>query len=257
MKNKLTIICLFLTLTALGQNGEVNRVQYQNKLIKVDLFNVPFDSNEFYFPIQSFPKFTYNDEYKDSSTILISEFTFPDLYDHSVLITHRTYSQIVPNQFDTSRQKWYSKYLFAMNEPLLFNSPTTTESYRFTWLRTFHHPISIRIEKTNDTYWLYLKVNSGYGGYYPGIIKKNKTKKITQEQWEGFQELLTSYDFWNKRIVGTLPSSDGSHWILEGSTPKYYLVLDRKSPRDSTDYFKVCDYLIELSKVKLKRDEKY
>jgi hypothetical protein len=43
---------------------------------------------------------------------------------------------------------WYSKHLTAMGEPSLLEvsrQDATVEVYRFLWLRSFHHPISVRL----------------------------------------------------------------------------------------------------------------
>jgi hypothetical protein len=39
---------------------------------------------------------------------------------------------------------WYSNHLRAMSEPIL-KPAQGTRTYRFTWLRTFHHPVAVRI----------------------------------------------------------------------------------------------------------------
>lgn len=46
---------------------------------------------------------------------------------------------------------WYSSQLCALNEPLIFDQKSGT-IYRFTWLRTFHHPVAIRIQKQKKKY---------------------------------------------------------------------------------------------------------
>jgi hypothetical protein len=46
------------------------------------------------------------------------------------------------------KSQWYSSQLRALQEPSLLSlskSPSA-ESYRFLWLRTFNHPIAIRLD---------------------------------------------------------------------------------------------------------------
>src|SRR4030081_3548113 len=65
-------------------------------------------------------------------------------------------------------ERWYAKHLRAMREPSLWESSkdTSLESYRFLWLRSFHHPVSARLEVAKDgTAQLFVKVLSGQGGY--------------------------------------------------------------------------------------------
>ena len=75
-------------------------------------------------------------------------------------------------------------------------------SYRFTWLRTFHHPIVIRIENINEEYFLYWKVGKGAGGYKPkGLLKEGK-RKITVKEWEVFETLISHEDFLQSQLLG-------------------------------------------------------
>src|SRR4051812_14323979 len=48
--------------------------------------------------------------------------------------------------------KWFSKHLSAAEEPSLFEQslkppPSIARSYRFTWLPSFHAPITVRIDE--------------------------------------------------------------------------------------------------------------
>ena len=49
------------------------------------------------------------------------------------------------DSLDTFVNQWYSKMLFSLKEPVLSNYQGQKEIYRFTWLRTFHHPISVKL----------------------------------------------------------------------------------------------------------------
>ena len=65
--------------------------------------------------------------------------------------------------------EWYSKQPKALDEPSLWTLSKTQkeQSYRFLWLRTFHHPAAVRID-VNGTSRLTTKIASGAGGYAPG-----------------------------------------------------------------------------------------
>jgi cell fate regulator YaaT (PSP1 superfamily) len=81
------------------------------------------------------------------------------------------------------RADWYSKQLRALKEPIIFSDTSKKEMYRFTWLRTFHNPIAIRIEKENNNYKLYWKLCNGAGGYDPGELIIDKQKKVDKITW--------------------------------------------------------------------------
>jgi len=109
----------------LVQNGFSQSIdKFIDKTIKVDSLNVPIDFRQYYFPKELIePEISNSNKHFDSTTILNSGFRV-DL-----------------------PAEWYSKHLFAMKEPLLFNRKTEKHIYRFTWLRTFNKPMTFRIEK--------------------------------------------------------------------------------------------------------------
>lgn len=153
--------------------------------------------------------------------------------------------------------KWYSRHLFALNEPILYSDKSDNESYRFTWLRSFHDPVAIRIERNKDSYTLFWKQSDGSGGYEPGKIIVNQQKTIDKKTWDSFLDKLTGIDLWQ------LPSNeknwgrDGALWILEGKTPLKYHVVVRWTPGKRSKYYKACDFLIKLTDLKIKGDDKY
>jgi hypothetical protein len=55
-------------------------------------------------------------------------------------------------QVDSFLSGWYSKHLKALEEPFLFleSERSSAESYRFVWLRTFHHPVILRVGIRGD-----------------------------------------------------------------------------------------------------------
>lgn len=158
---------------------------------------------------------------------------------------------------DTFVVTWYSKHLSAMNEPIIYSDKSEREIYRFIWLRTFHNPIAIRIEKTDNSYFLYWKLCDGAGGYEPGNLVVNEQQKIDKLIWDTFIAKLNQIDFWN------LPTSiksfglDGSEWILEGKTSNNYHVVDRWMPNENSKFYSCCDFLIGLTDLIIKKKDKY
>ena len=149
-------------------------------------------------------------------------------------------------EFDNFCNKWYSKHLFAMREPILFPNSSQTETYRFVWLRTFHNPIAIRIEKQQNIYLLTWKLCDGAGGYEPGRLSIAKQKQIDENTWENFKKLLNKIDFWKMDTEVKEMGFDGSQWILEGKVADKYHVVDRWTPRGGA-YYECCDFLIGLT----------
>jgi hypothetical protein len=133
-------------------------------------------------------------------------------------------------------EKWYAKHLRAMGEPSLWelSKDTSTESYRFLWLRTFHHPVSARWKVARDgSAQLVVKVLSGQGGYEPGHLVHNRTTKVSREGVVHFLELLQKADFWNARTeeeMDNVVRLDGAQWIIEAVREGQYHVVDQWSP---------------------------
>jgi hypothetical protein len=135
-----------------------------------------------------------------------------------------------------SCERWYVKHLRAMHEPSLLklSKDTSKQSYRFLWLRTFHHPVSTRLEVADDgSAQLFVKVLNGKGGYDPGRMIINHTIKVSKDSVDYFLGLLQKADFWN--IPTEQPESsaigvDGAQWIIEGVGGGQYHVVDRWSP---------------------------
>lgn len=114
---------------------------------------------------------------------------------------------------------FYEKHLIALKEPSLLESSKVqkTQSYRFLWLRTFHHPIAIRADLNPDgTSSLTTKVASGTGGYSPGRLVQNSTVSLTREQTDWFLGQIEADDFWKLPSVQQDRGPDGAQWIIEG-----------------------------------------
>ena len=121
----------------------------------------------------------------------------------------------------------YSLFLSACNEPIL-DTKQATKIFRFTYLRSFHNPIIIRIENNNEKISIYWKVSDGAGGYEPGEIIEDKTKDLKQEDWELIESKIKNIKFWSLPTTKSdLLGLDGSKWIIEGKTLGKYHVVER------------------------------
>jgi len=154
---------------------------------------------------------------------------------------------------DGSFDTWYGKHLAAMGESSLLDIDNAdTESYRFLWLRSFHHPISVRIERRGYTFGLKAVELDGSGGYEPGKIRQTDDVVIYSDQWCRFTSLLDEAKFWEQPTSSDSSLGwDGAQWILEGVNDERYHIVHRWSPTADT-FREACMYLLELSG----RDEK-
>jgi len=124
------------------------------------------------------------------------------------------------------KSQWYSSQLRALEEPSLYSlskSPSA-ESYRFLWLRTFHHPIAIRLDPNSDgTSTLLVKVASGAAGFRPGVLSEQRSQVVSKR--------VSELHFWDSpNPVNDQRGTDGSQWIIEGVKAGRYHVVDRWMP---------------------------
>ncbi|MBS1755512.1 MAG: hypothetical protein JST34_15840 [Bacteroidetes bacterium] len=155
------------------------------------------------------------------------------------------------NSLDTFLNVWYSRMLTAMKEPTLTDYQGDNEIYRFTWLRTFHKPIVIRIQKTKDKIVLTEKMLSGAGGYDPGQIILDTNLVLTSEIWNSVQDKISKLSFWTLPAETEFRGNDGAEWIIEGSTSDKYHFTTRWSAGKGTVYGNFCLYLLSLSSIKV------
>lgn len=131
--------------------------------------------------------------------------------------------------------EWYSKNLRALHEPSLWSVSKTqaAQSYRFLWLRTFHHPIAIRIEVNFDgTSRLWVKMTNGEAGYDPGHLVRDDTSALTKQRTDWFLGKIEENGFWRLPSGDNRIGNDGAQWIVEGVRSRNYHMVDRWSPTD-------------------------
>jgi hypothetical protein len=162
---------------------------------------------------------------------------------------------------DDLKARWYSAQLQALNEPSLFRLATdrTSHSYRFLWLRTFNHPVAIRVDiKPDRTGVLTAKVASGAGGYAPGTLLENTTRDLDEATVRSFLNLLDKTKFWKApNPVNDQRGTDGSQWIVEGVKNGKYHVVDRWMPQNGPAHDIGVFLAFQLAKMRLPEREIY
>lgn len=133
--------------------------------------------------------------------------------------------------------KWYQKPLEALKEPSLWDLSQARgpdEVYRFLWLRSFHHPVSVRLSISSDgTGTLTTKVCTGAGGYEPGKLIVNRNEKIGADRVKWFLDRIDEQQYWSLPTEEEDPNTiglDGAQWVLEAVKNGNYKVVDRWSP---------------------------
>lgn len=160
---------------------------------------------------------------------------------------------------DDFMNDWYGKHLRAMSEKSLLDAPAGQEIYRFLWLRTFRHPIFVRVERRQNEFKLFTKELNGAGGYEPREVLRDESRNLDQTEWCEFLKLLEQANYWALSTdLSDDSGNDGAQWILEGVKENRYHVVDRWTPRTG-EYRAACLYLLRLSGVEVDKmgDELY
>jgi hypothetical protein len=185
---------------------------------------------------------------------------------------------LIQTEIGHSDQNWYASDLYSAKEPVLFNYYTGHDIYRFTWIRSFNLPVIISINRDNDIVWLstkildrhptytqikYLrakipslydikyniktkdKIDSIVGPHRYAEFKINSRKELSLKEWDEFERILKSCNYWNMTPINKEYGTDGAEWIMEAHLSNRYWFVNRWSPKDN---FKLCgEYLIKLS----------
>jgi len=162
---------------------------------------------------------------------------------------------------DDFKATWYSAQLHALEDPSLFalSKQGEAESYRFLWLRTFHHPISVRVDRQGDGSWtLTTKVANGPGGYSPGKLTTNTSRKLTTQEALSFLSKVQNVEFWNApNPINDQTGTDGSQWIIEGVKTGHYHVMDRWMPKDGPTRDLGLFLAFDLARLSIPKNEIY
>jgi hypothetical protein len=162
---------------------------------------------------------------------------------------------------DDFKAKWYSTQLRGLQEPSLFALATNreAESYRFLWLRSFHHPIAVRVDVQADGSWvLVTKVASGAGGYSPGALTTNTSRQLTTQEAQSFRSKVEDGGFWNApNPVNDQTGTDGSEWVIEGVKAGRYHVIDRWSPTNGPAHELGLFLAFDLARLSIPKNEIY
>src|SRR6185503_15892511 len=118
------------------------------------------------------------------------------------------------------------------HEPSLScGASSADETYRFTWLRTFHAPVIVRVSRSGDRRELTAVVLSGAGGYEPGTVERKMERPLQPAEWRRLTAALALSGFWKLPLRDPQSSgADGARWLVEGRRGDEYHLVDRWSP---------------------------
>ena len=158
---------------------------------------------------------------------------------------HHEYIKAISRNQDLSR-------IFSLIE---LKSDPVKEGYRFTWLRTFHHPVVITVTIDDQQGRLSLQESSGAGGYDFGELIADKNISLTNEEINRLRKTIHDNPFWNEDISRDF-GFDGAVWVIEVKRPDAYYRDSQWSPQaGSIRNIGMC--LLELSGYEIAPNEIY
>ena len=137
-----------------------------------------------------------------------------------------TRPQYVLDEFEDA---WYSKHLRAAGERPLAVATGSPEALRFTWLRSFHAPVIVRVDwaPTGEA-TLTATMLLGAGGYEPGEVSNTTSRTLTQDEVERL--LVLRQAALREPPADCTLMLDGARWIVEAAGPGGYHYVNRQSP---------------------------
>jgi hypothetical protein len=130
---------------------------------------------------------------------------------------------------DSFVRGWYSEQLRAMAEPSL-SCGTPGRVYRFTWLRSFHHPVVVRVTDFGNRGRLDAVELDGSGGDEPGSPLRRKSYVLGKKSMSRLRTAMAPA--WDTPSTGPSNGRDGAEWILEVADAGRHHALVRWSPGD-------------------------
>lgn len=210
---------------------------------------ITYDKQTSYFPLSAFLDLPKDWQTDYAFDVISGSYKHDNLY-----VPLETFQGIESARY---RIKWYSNELRNLKEPVLINSQSD-KVFRFTYLRSFHNPIVIGIENTNNKIKIYRKELAGDGTEEPAKIINDKSKELTVKEWTDIVSAINSIDFWNlpsTNIPDGIIQMDGAQWILEGKELGKYHVVDRWS--GESEITNVCKQLMKLSDLIINQSDIY
>lgn len=150
-----------------------------------------------------------------------------------------------------------SLFMNSADEPCLYNREASPGyiGFRFTWMRSFHSPVIIRLEKIDNKYVLNWKVGKGQGGYSPKGVQKSGRREINHKEWAGFVRLFNKMKFDSMPNYSNLMMTDGASWVLERKSGEKYKAHNTNWP--SKKLKESCLYLLKLTSIKVEEEDVY
>src|SRR6185312_3628112 len=150
--------------------------------------------------------------------------------------------------------RWASKHLYSMGEPsltALASRDREATVCRLLWLPSFHHPVSVRIERNRRGAMLRVVVLDGAGGYEPGRIAIDRQLPLRDDQWLALQTRLDRVSFWTMPARINDGGVDGDRVTVECVNAGKYHVVNRYEPAPAFE--EMCRFILDLTSLEYRK----
>ncbi len=163
--------------------------------------------------------------------------------------------------YDTFHVKLFSKVLFKLGEPILYNYYIGKPVIRLIWIRPSGFPMTLTMEEIDG------KVQLKENGFDPlsaadkvkhpkDTIKRiYRAKALNFSQKQKLVDLLKKSKFFEMPVTTNNNGTTGTQLAIEYHDPNNYHLVYRSimDTTDQSDFRKICDYIIELSNFKTEK----
>lgn len=166
-----------------------------------------------------------------------------------------------PQALTSVQRTVVSDTLRVMHERPFGELGASERALRFLWLRSFHRPILIRVEKQSGTQFLTVKMldgpwRIGVDGVRLSKLTYQRRRALTAGEWKALAQ-LTQDGFWKQAASEPVPGGpDGADWIVEGVERGRYHAVARWNP-ERGPFRELCLAMLGLSAIPLTPDETY
>jgi hypothetical protein len=157
-------------------------------------------------------------------------------------------------ELNSIRDDMTTVHLRAMKEPSLWRlsrEDRSAEAYRFLWLASYEHPISLCLTRGSGAFSLHVARHDGPPGVTAGRLTLNKDVKLNAQQEERLVSLLGKTTFWTApvEVKESRGAADGDRIVIEGTKGGRYHVVSREGHATGESYKAFCRGLLELADV--------
>ena len=139
---------------------------------------------------------------------------------------------------DEFQTQWFGGVLADLREPSLFQRPANSpRAVRFTWIRSFHPPVSVRVDTREDGRLVMTARRLAATGHRPerdGPFSEEIVRVLSDTEVLALAAVVVETGVLEAPSSGcTGGVVDGAAWIVEASDPEFgYRYHYRQSPQD-------------------------